>query len=424
MKKIKILIVSAEVWRDDTNGGNVLSNLFSGFPADFAQVYFNEGVPDNKLCEKYYQITDKMVINNMFNSKDIGKCFKLNRITTSNNIVVKRNILLKYFRSLLCLIRELLWCTVNWNKQVKLKKFIEDFEPDVIFAPCYGSLYMNTFTQYLTKNYDLKIISYISDDHLSVNIKNINVFSTIYRILLRRKIKNVVNNYSLLYTMTDEQLEQMSKVYDGPIKILKKGVDISNLQEKKKVNDPIKIIYAGSLYCNRFKTLVLLSKALQEINRAGVKFILEIYTKDYLNEKIYRILNDKKSTFIYSSVTKEVLFQKYHDSDIALHVESFDKKYREITKLSFSTKIVDCLQSGCAPMVISWDKHAGYTYLNKNKLAFCISNKDNIKETLYYIVNNRDEIKNLANRVMLFSKERLDINKIHKELVEDFKANV
>ena len=68
---MKVLVLSAEVWRDDKNGGNVLSNIFEGLDAEFAQVYCNPGEPDNFLCKRYYQMTDGMVVRNILKREKI-----------------------------------------------------------------------------------------------------------------------------------------------------------------------------------------------------------------------------------------------------------------------------------------------------------------------------------------------------------------
>ena len=70
---MKVLVLSAEVWRDDKNGGNVLSNIFEGLDAEFAQVYCNPGEPDNFLCKRYYQMTDGMVVRNILKREKMGK---------------------------------------------------------------------------------------------------------------------------------------------------------------------------------------------------------------------------------------------------------------------------------------------------------------------------------------------------------------
>ena len=74
---MRVLVVSAEVWQDGTNGGNVLSNMFGETGFEFAQIYCNPGGPRNGLCRKYYQMTDSMVIRNSLNHKPIGKAFEL-----------------------------------------------------------------------------------------------------------------------------------------------------------------------------------------------------------------------------------------------------------------------------------------------------------------------------------------------------------
>ena len=74
---MKILIISAEVWRDDTNGGNVLSNIFGGTGYEFAQIYCNPGNPSNFLCKWYYQMTDSMMIKSILRK---GKTWKKIRV--------------------------------------------------------------------------------------------------------------------------------------------------------------------------------------------------------------------------------------------------------------------------------------------------------------------------------------------------------
>ena len=68
------------------------------------------------------------------------------------------------------------------------------------------------------------------------------------------------------------------------------------------------------------------------------------------------------------------LIEKYRNSDVAVHVESFDLKNRLTTRLSFSTKIIDCMNSGCAILAIGPNSQAGMAYLKDNNAAICINN--------------------------------------------------
>ena len=73
---MRILVLSKEAWRDDQNGGNVLSNIFSGFHAEFAQITCAAAKPSNSLCKKYFQMTDSMMMDycrHLGNSNTIGR---------------------------------------------------------------------------------------------------------------------------------------------------------------------------------------------------------------------------------------------------------------------------------------------------------------------------------------------------------------
>ena len=73
---MRILIVGIDCWNDSTNGNNVYSNWFTGFNAEFANIYLGPGIPENECCEKYFQITDKMLAQSFY-SKRAGKCFRI-----------------------------------------------------------------------------------------------------------------------------------------------------------------------------------------------------------------------------------------------------------------------------------------------------------------------------------------------------------
>ncbi len=140
--------------------------------------------------------------------------------------------------------------------------------------------------------------------------------------------------------------------------------------EKKVHNDvhnPIQVTYAGKLYCNRWKTLKLLADAIKRINLEydKVKIQLNIYTADEVTSTQNKYLNDGVHSIIHGKIAANLLPQIYKKSDIVLHIESFDKKNRLLTQDSFSTKVMDCLSSGCAVMAICWKGHAAFQYLKK-----------------------------------------------------------
>lgn len=424
---MKVLIVSGETWADSTNGGNVLTNIFSNSNFEFAQIYCNPAKPSNTLCYKYYQITDSMILKSFFNHKPVGKSFTLNcRDNADNmhqNIEYPNKSFYSFFRkhrlNIFYIAKDLVWNLSNWKNE-KLKDFIVDFKPDLIFAPSYGEVFMQRLTRYIAAVSGKKVISYISDDSYTLKQFNISPFYWIRRLYTRKEIRKTFPCYSLVYTMTEVQKKQCEKDFNANMKILLKSIPFGTVPVKTSVGTPIRIVYAGGIYLNRWKTLSLLSDAIKKINEEDIKIIIDIYTTNEVNRCIRKKLNDGVNTFIHHHVNQKQLAEIYRNSDIALHVESFDLKNKLATRMSFSTKIVDCLGSGCAVMAVCDELQGGYKYLKENDVAICISNKKDIEQKLREIVYNQEMIISYAEKARILSRKNHDRNNISKMIKKDF----
>ena len=220
--------------------------------------------------------------------------------------------------------------------------------------------------------------------------------------------------------MTQEQKLQCEKDFDVPMKIVCKSGDFPSEREKKSVNHPIKFIYAGGVYLNRWKTLARLAEAMRHINREGIKMQLDVYTNNRLTPQQERLINDGTTSILHNGVSLEKLKEVYAASDIALHVEAFDLKSRWKVWLSFSTKIVDCLESGCATMAICDEKQAGWAYLKRNDAAICISSLSDIEQTLRSILENPERIIEYQRKAFRLGRRFHNKDKIQKEIQQDF----
>ena len=222
--------------------------------------------------------------------------------------------------------------------------------------------------------------------------------------------------------MTEEQKDEYEKALHCNMKILRKSGDFSKVKKKETVNRPIRLIYAGGIYCGRWKTLAEISKILKIINRDSIKFVLDIYTGNVLSDKQNAALNDGVNSIVHRSITQEELKKRYSGSDIALHVESFELKYKLLTRLSFSTKIIDCMMSGCAVMAICWKEHSGFRYLKNNNIAICIDDIKKIDQTLRMILKNPSCLIEYANKAIEFGKINHDHEKIKKSFMGDLES--
>lgn len=381
---MKVLVVSHESWNSKTNGGNVLTNIFSGFDWEFKQIYCSAGMPENDICDDYYQITDKMVLDNVLKRKETGNQFKLSETNLVNSDDEKFESSSKKRRwQIIFMAREIIWSLAKINNK-KFINYITEFNPDIIFAPCYGNPRMLRLTRTIHKYSNAPIISYVSDDLYSYKALEFNPLYWIRRWNLRRNVRKTFKLYKLVYTMTKEQLIEYSNIFNIPMKILRKGCTPGDIN---KFNKPFRIIYAGGIYLNRVNILMELANTIKEINKDGIKFILDIYSGGELSEEESSILNNQVDTYFHGLISSKQLEKEYNNCSIALHVESFDLKNTLVTRLSFSTKITDCLQSGATVMAICPDINAGFNYLKEEDAAICISDLNLLETTLRQIVN-------------------------------------
>lgn len=424
---MKVLVISAEVWQDGTNGGNVLSNIFCDTGFEFAQIYCNPGEPQNNLCTHYYQMTDSMVLRNLLTRKPIGRQFDLQSQKGEQEEMAAaerpNKKFYKFFHNhrfgIFYLARNIAWNCSNW-KNDNLRQFIIQYDPDIIFAPCYGNKFMLRLTRYAAELTGKKVISYISDDSYTLKQFNLSPLYWLNRFSVRHQLRKTFPYYSLVYTMTETQKVQCERDFGANMKILLKSVPNDEIPDKNNVGMPIRVVYAGGIYLNRWQTLAAVADAIRKINKNSKKMQLDIYTANEVSKKINALLNDGESSFIHSSVSQKELRDIYRKSDIALHVESFDLKNRLAVRMSFSTKITDCLCSGCAVMAICDAKQGGYVYLQNEDAAICISNRTEIDNTFMGICKKPIIIMDYANKAKKCCQNNHDRRRNSQMIMDDF----
>lgn len=423
MKK-RVLIISAEAWRDEDNGGNVLSNLFAPLmdQFEFAQIYCSPAMPNNDVCHNYFHLSEIDMMKSVVRLKEFGGVL----VKSEENIPYVKNeedqvfTLIKRHRSnLLYLVRDFLWWFSRW-KTKDLRKFILDFKPDLIFAPMYGSVYMHWIDRYVTSVTGAKVVSYVSDDHLTLRQHSYSPLFWLNRLRLRKAVFKTAKTYSLLYTMTDEQKKEYEPILKVPMKILKKVGDFSKSDFKEMHNTPYRLLYGGNLSGNRAKTLSAIRDALNKINKDGVIAQLYIYTQTPLAKTERAKLHDGINSFLMGKVSKRQLTTEYAASDILLHVESFEPHNRLMTRMSFSTKIIDLMQACRCIVAICWEESSPYKYLNGNGIGYCIKSEDEIESKLRFLFSHPQMIQDYAKKAWEFGKVNHQSKDITDNLRKDF----
>lgn len=428
---MRILIIAEEEWNDYVFANNVLTNWFSGFNAEFAEIYTSPGLPINNICNKYFQITDKDMVKSIISFKKAGKRV----LKPSNNIDIdsakinaNRVGIYGFFKklslkmhTLVMIIRDFIWMNGHYNTK-ELKLFIQEFNPDVVFCPRYISPKMMRLENLVYNMTNAPFVAFTGDYEVYLPPFSLSIswFRKWYINKMFKKHSKIYSHY--LMHSKDQAIEYTQKFNLRTSTFYKCGDFTTHID--KKIGKPIRLVYAGRLYCNRWKSLAEIGIALQKINKNGVKMILDIYTQDKPNKEQFSALSEDKFIYLKGCVTPSELHDIYLNADIALHVESMDNYNRIITQFSFSTKLIDLMASTCAIMAICWEKHCGFQYLKEKDAAFCISDYKDIYPKLKEICDNPKLIQIYSQKAFDCGKKNHNRYNVQKKLYHIFESTI
>lgn len=427
MSKMRILIIADEVWNDEIHGNNVLSNWFMDYNAEFAEIYCSPGVPKNMVCSRYFQITDAMMAKS-FIGKPAGRAFDISvdAMQGDGEVSFAEPIPEKFYQTMKSIagesirtLRDLIWLTGKYDIEA-MQKFIDDFQPDIVFCPRLLSPKLMRLEKLVAKMTKAPFVAFTADDEASLMQVSYSPLFWMKRLMFRNYFKDHVKLYRHYFTFSEEQAQEYRIKYGLSTSTLYKSGDFSKVFISKPVNNPIKLVYAGRLYCNRWKTLAAVADALQDVNAQGILMTLDIYTQEEVTDEHRTAILTSEAIKINGRVSPHELQEIYRNTDIALHVESFDKKYRYATRVSFSTKIIDLMASSCAILAICWDKHAGYQYLKEADAAFCVSDVNGIHPLLRKITVAPHLISQYAEKAWSCGKAYHSIPNIQHQIRTEF----
>lgn len=420
---MNILVFSEAAWDDKNSFGNTVSNFFCGdtWKRDrFCNFYARKQVPDNNIRASYYNLSALDIVKGILKGHIEGYSFTTDSICDAGaesfaNNQERHNIdkLHQKKNSFIYFAHEQIWRSRFWLNQ-SFKQFISKNAPDILFAFATSPYILWPLIQFLKTHTHCKVVLLVADD-----VYGSYAHCAFYRRgYLKRELKKCIQAADKLYGISDE----MSALYEGrfrtPVATLYKGCDLS-MQPKQYLNQPLRLVYAGNLLWGRDDTLALVADALEQVNQDGVKAVLEIYTGTTITEQIQQKLNRGNSSRIIGSRPYEEIKQIMHEADITLHVESFEEKAIETVRYSFSTKIIDCLQSGSQVLGIGPAGIASIEYLKKVDGVVVIDKEKQIRNAIIQLLQ-RGQLMEDAHKTRRYALQKHELNAVQKKLRDEF----
>ena len=407
---MNILVITRECWSSENSIGNTMSTLFDDLSKSHSifNLYFRESKPHNNISKKTFRISERQLMNGLIHGKEkcgeyVENCNEFNKeeskvANSEKKIYDFSKKINSYFPNL---IREFIWSIPVW-KNDNLNSFLSSIKPDIVFMPVFPCWYAHKVLYYIKQRLpSIKIILFHADDCYSLKQFSLLPSFWIYRLIQRKWIRKSVSISDLNYVISSEQKEEYDSLFGFQSKILSKFYDFNNVIPKNKTSfSSIRFLFTGNLTLRRWKTLSLLTDAIQICNsQNNIKSYLDIYSATNLNKsKVNRITNDYCAFHGFTSSENVLLLQK--QADILVHVEPFDKKFSSRVRLSFSTKIVDYLCSGSSVLAFGPSYVASISYFVSNNSAFVCTDKKKIYDTLNMIAEKPQLINTFAQKAV------------------------
>lgn len=198
-------------------------------------------------------------------------------------------------------------------------------------------------------------------------------------------MKYIVEHSVKLMVIAPKQKEEYNRIFGIDSVVMTKGIDFEPF-ESYQVGNPIRMVYTGKLIIGRWKSLAAIADAFQKINQNGIRIKLDIYTTDSLTDEQNKLLN-RNGCSVKGALTLEQVKTVQKEADILVFAESLEKKFKNIARLSFSTKITDYLRSGKCIFAIGDKDIAPIDYFNRYDSAVTATTYEEIENKLIELVN-------------------------------------
>ncbi len=388
----RVLVPCINVWQD-TGSVRTLPEIFSCWDKEkVAQIYTKAGLPDTDVCQKFFRINENSVLKSVF-KRSVKTSSEVENTKGEVTQSQKKELSEESKRyngrhsMLLTLCREMVWLLGKW-KTPELDRFIEDFDPEILFVPVYPVVYMARLQLYIIKKTKKPVVCYLSDDNYSYKTCGANPLAYIHRFWLRAGVRKIMKHCHKLFVIAPKQKEEYDAVFGTDSLILTRAIDTDKLPtEELCPHHPVRMVYTGKLGIGRDKTVAEVAKAVAAVNKEKERIRFDVYSGDTPEGELAEILSMGGNRFC-GSVTSDKIEEIQRQSDITLFAEALKGKYKNAARLSFSTKLTDYFKSGKCILAVGSRDIAPVDYLIREDAAVVVTEYETLEATLRRLCDN------------------------------------
>ena len=419
----RVLIVSVSGWSDSV-GSDTMSTLFSQYEKDkLASLYVRAELSDSPVCQRYFHILEGRIIKSLWNRKiKTGEAYHYDTLAKgkSDSVELSQERALyskfhKYRPWSLIILRELIWKFGRW-KTKELNDFLDDFKPEAVFFPIECYIHLDRIIEYIIDYCKpRKVICNLWDDNFTYKQKPYSLGYRIHRFWLRKHCYKLVEKGNVFICQNQKMQREFKEVFGKDSILLTKPIYDINVFHPYQPSKPIRLLYTGSLYINRDKTIYTLCELINKLNKNEERISLEVFSGTHLTPKLLEKIERNKGCYFRGHIMQSEVFEKQKEADVLLFVEDLSNKNLS-ARLSFSTKITDYLKAGKCVLAIGNKDLAPIEYFKEQQAGIVCNNKEEIYESLQRMVSDDSYIPSFAKAAYDCGVKNHDGNRIIQQL--------
>lgn len=398
---MNILIISRTPWSNSNSFGNTFTNLFQNMPdVEIYHICCQKGETRGTLATHTLQMTDSSVFYSFF-GKDAS--FSVNNEYSSTRNDISEFVKNRQAKSnvLFHILRDIIWRIGNWKKSRNLNLFLENANIDLLYLPIYASCYMCDVQLNIINRLKVPVIAHITDDVYREHGQAFpGVFGYYYQRELQKKLRNLISKCEYIDVFAEKAVKEYERLFKKECFVIGKGIHIKDVPINKELqySKANTIVYTGGLGTGRYKVIAELARA---IDKTCAPYMIIIYSPDHVEGEIQHAFDGCRCIDYRGKVDAEKARKAQKDADYLLHVESFDKRMIETTKLSFSTKIIDYMMTGNPIIAIGPSEVNSISILKEKHLAIVADSYNEIVSIIEDLedssVKTEDILENVRN---------------------------
>ena len=413
LDKCRILVISHNVFCDNSDMGRTLANYFKGTNNfSLAQLYFHSEVPGSNICENYYRVTDFDMLSAVFKGTKVGTIFTVSDIkkgikTNRTDAGIQANIyqMGRKRKPFMYICRNLLWNTKKWKNE-RLEEWIDSFAPDIVFFASGDYSFSYNIAMYVAKSRKIPLVLSVCDDYIFNDRFSILPLYWLNRISYKRKFKETIRYAATTIYICDMLKNKYTDYYKCPGETI---MTLSDVEEatKDSHNEIVIVSYLGNLGYDRWKSLVDIGRTLKKL---GNEYVLDVYSQEP-RKRILKHMSEDNGIRYKGAVSYEEVQRVMKNSDILVHVEDFSGKNIKKVRYSFSTKIADSLKCGTCLLAYGPKNVASIDYLKSNSAACVASTKQELYNALKNLIYDEELRSKYIKKALKLAAERHDVVK-------------